>query len=75
MKQVGGHALSYLSVARGRPPAFYESGRSTTKRYRDMAEYCTAQTLVPALNGDVPSDFDDGTFAKSLRRPDVRAPR
>ena len=31
-KQVGGRALSYLSVRRGRPPAFYESGHGTTKR-------------------------------------------
>ena len=29
-KQVGGRALSYLSVPRGRPPAFYGSGHSTT---------------------------------------------
>ena len=32
-KQVGGRAVSYLSVRRGRPPAFYESGHGTTKRY------------------------------------------
>jgi len=31
-KQVSGRAVSYLSVRRGRSPAFYESGRSTTKR-------------------------------------------
>jgi len=30
---VGGRALSYLSVRRGRPPAFYEGGRGTTWRY------------------------------------------
>ena len=34
-KQVGGRAVSYLSVPRGRPPAFYESGHGTTKRYVD----------------------------------------
>ena len=33
MQQVGGRALSYLSVQRGRPPASYGSGHSTTKRY------------------------------------------
>ena len=32
-KQGGGRAVSYLSVRRGRPPAFYESGHGTTKRY------------------------------------------
>ncbi len=30
VKQVGGRAFSYLSVQRGRPPAFYESGHGTT---------------------------------------------
>ena len=32
---MGGRAVSYLSVRRGRPPAFYESGHGTTKRYAD----------------------------------------
>ena len=39
-KQVGGRALSYLSVQRGRPPAFYESGHSTTRRYADSRRPC-----------------------------------
>ncbi len=41
-KQVGGRALSYLSVQRGRPPASYGSGHSTTKRYacRTSSEVC-----------------------------------
>ncbi len=30
-KQVGGRAVSYLSVRRGRPPASYGSGHGTTK--------------------------------------------
>ncbi len=30
--QVGGRAVSYLSVRRGRPPAFYEIGHGTTER-------------------------------------------
>ena len=38
VKQVGGRAVSYLTVRRGRPPAFYEDGRSTTKRYTDVTE-------------------------------------
>jgi len=33
VKQVGGRALSYISVRRGRPPASYESVHGTTKRY------------------------------------------
>jgi hypothetical protein len=36
-KQVGGRALLYLSVSHGRPPAFYGSGHSTTKRYADQS--------------------------------------
>ena len=35
-KQVGGRAFSYLTVRRGRPPAFYESGHGTTKLYVDL---------------------------------------
>ena len=38
VKQVGGRALSYLSVQRGRPPASYGSGHSTTKRYAHATE-------------------------------------
>ena len=39
VKQVGGRAFSYLSVRRGRPPASYGSGHSTTKRYADIQEF------------------------------------
>ena len=45
-KQVGGRAFSYLTVRRGRPPAFYESGHSTTKRYayRSPIAFMTSRT-------------------------------
>jgi len=38
-KQVGGRALSYLSVSRGRPPAFYGSVHGTTRRYTDTERF------------------------------------
>ena len=37
-KQVGGRVFSYLTVRRGRPPASYGSGHSTTKRYAEQTE-------------------------------------
>ena len=43
-KQVGGRALSYLEVRRGRPPAFYGSGHSTTKRY---AAHMSHISIIP----------------------------
>ena len=45
-KQVGGRALSYLSVTRGRPPAFYESGHGTTIRYPDPRGIALADSRV-----------------------------
>ena len=33
--RLGGRALSYLKVRRGRPTAFHGSGHSTTKRYAE----------------------------------------
>ena len=52
-KQVGGRALSYLRVRRGRPPASYESGHGTTKRYADLRHFlltlATQEEIARAL--------------------------
>ena len=46
-KQVGGRAVSYLSVRRSRPPAFYEIGHGTTKRYVDFHRSLSGELMKP----------------------------
>ena len=48
-KQVGGRAVSYLSVRRGRPPASYGSGHSTTQRYADRRRMRSRMRLQATL--------------------------
>ena len=72
-KQVGGRALSYTSVRRGRPPASYGSGRSTTKRYADrmLVDEGRAFGLSSSVLWGNPN-YDVRQCAAVARRADVR---